>query len=292
MTGNLEGLGVESQDEKLEVKELEKSPSGNISAFAIYDEKYIPVEETEKLKDHMEKYPTGKSELYIHMNPENLTQIDPDTVFKNAKILFDEDGKPQIFVFGKEVEDAATNAVKDPLTELDNREGLNIQLKKIAENIQREHMSEKYVTIGYYDLNFLKLVNDVLGHAEGDRYIVNMAKHLKDTLRLNDEVARVGGDEFVTVTISDIDIREKLKERLKASGKDLSYCAGLFSIKAEDLLKEIDFSKETAHLSRTDLVFQILKDKEKDADRLLYKAKEESEKNIINNQKPTVIVIN
>ncbi len=290
----MEGTPVETgnQDEKLEIKELEKSPSGNTSAFAMYDEKYIPVEESEKLKNHMEKYPTGKSELYIHMNSENLTQIDPNTVFKNAKILFDKNGKPQIFVFGKEVEDAATNAVKDPLTELDNREGLNTQLKKIAENIQRGYMNGKYITIGYYDLNFLKLVNDALGHAGGDRYIVNMAKHLKDTLRLNDEIARVGGDEFITVTVSDIDIREILKSRLEISDEDLSYCAGLFSIKAEDLLNEIDFSNVNPNLSRTDLVFQKLKEKERTADELLYKAKEESEKGLINNQKPTVIITN
>lgn len=290
----MEGSSGEAGDQKemLEVKELEKSPSGNVSAFAVYDEKYIPVEETEKLEDHREKYPTGKSELYIHMNPENITQIDPNTVFKNAKILFDENGEPQIFVFGKEVEDAATNAVKDPLTELDNREGLNTQLKKIAENIQREHMNGKYITIGYYDLNFLKLVNDTYGYAGGDKYIVNMAKHLKEALRLNDEIARIGGDEFVTVTISDIDIREILKNRLKSSGEDLSYCAGLFSIKAEDLLNEIDFTNADPNLSRTDLVFQKLKEKERDADGLLYKAKEESKKELIDNQKPTVIITN
>ena len=292
MAGNLEEVKVENQNEKLEVKELETSPSGNKSAFAVYDEKYVPVEEAEKLKNHMEKNPTGKSELYVHMDPESLTQIDSNTVFKNAKILFNENGQPQIFVFGKEVEDAATNAVKDPLTELDNREGLNIQLKKISENIQRGYMNEKYITIGYYDLNFLKLVNDTYGHAEGDKYIVNMAKHLKDTLRLNDEIARIGGDEFMTVTISDIDIREILRGRLRLSGEELSYCAGLFSIRSEDLLNEIDFSKADLHLSRTDLVFQKLKEKEDKADELLYKAKDKSDKNIINNKKPTVIETN
>lgn len=292
MGDNLEGAGEQQKDEKLNIIELEKSPSGNISAFAEYDERFVPEQEREKLETHVKQNPDGKSELYINVNPEKINQIDSNVQLKHAKILFDEKGVPQIFLFGKEVEDASTNAVKDPLTELDNREGLNEQLLKIAENIQRGYMNEKYITVGYYDLNFLKQINDSLGHSGGDQYIVRMAKHLKEVLRLNDEISRVGGDEFVTVTISDMDIREILRERLMNTNKDMSYCAGLFGIKVDDLLKEIDFSEVTPYISRTDLVFKKLKEKEKEADTLLYKAKSESDQNIINNQKPTVIVTN
>ncbi len=289
---DFERTGGENLVEKLNINELETSPSGNLTRFAEFDTRFIPIQEKEKFEDHMEHYPDGESELYIRIDPERIKQIDPNVQFKHAKILFDKKGTPQIFLFGREVEDAATNAVKDQLTELDNREGLNNQLMKIAENIQRGYADGKYITIGYYDLNFLKLINDTQNRTAGDKCLVAMAKHLKDVLRLNDEIARVGGDEFVTVTISDIDIRKGLERRLKNSGKGISYCSGLFGIKIGDLLEEVDFPQETEHMSRTDLAFKKLKEIEQEADNLLLIAKKESNRNMTENEKPTVIVTN
>ncbi len=49
------------------------------------------------------------------------------------------------------------------------------------------------------DLNGLKLVNDALGHHEGDKLLIRMAKYLKDSCRNEDIIARWGGDEFVIV---------------------------------------------------------------------------------------------
>jgi len=46
------------------------------------------------------------------------------------------------------------------------------------------------------DINGLKFINDTLGHAEGDRLLVEMAKILKKCSRKEDIVARIGGDEF------------------------------------------------------------------------------------------------
>ena len=49
------------------------------------------------------------------------------------------------------------------------------------------------------DLDGLKLINDALGHAEGDRYLKVGADILKSTLRASDILARVGGDEFALI---------------------------------------------------------------------------------------------
>lgn len=46
------------------------------------------------------------------------------------------------------------------------------------------------------DLNGLKIVNDVFGHAEGDMFIVKIAETLTKVCRHGDIVARIGGDEF------------------------------------------------------------------------------------------------
>ncbi|MGE5579844.1 MAG: HD domain-containing phosphohydrolase [Bacillota bacterium] len=49
------------------------------------------------------------------------------------------------------------------------------------------------------DLNGLKLINDTLGHAKGDRLIVAAAKALKAACRRQDTVVRWGGDEFLVI---------------------------------------------------------------------------------------------
>jgi diguanylate cyclase (GGDEF)-like protein len=49
------------------------------------------------------------------------------------------------------------------------------------------------------DIDEFKKVNDVHGHAAGDRVLVGLARALQQALRLGDELFRVGGDEFVAV---------------------------------------------------------------------------------------------
>lgn len=53
------------------------------------------------------------------------------------------------------------------------------------------------VGLFYVDLDRFKAVNDGHGHGVGDRVLVTVAERIRDTLRLTDVAARIGGDEFV-----------------------------------------------------------------------------------------------
>ncbi|RCW50733.1 MULTISPECIES: diguanylate cyclase domain-containing protein [unclassified Halanaerobium] len=81
----------------------------------------------------------------------------------------------------------------DELTGLYNRRFLNEELKRLQN-------SRKYpISIIVGDINKLKDINDNYGHSMGDRYIKLTAEAIKSSLRAEDIVARIGGDEFVVI---------------------------------------------------------------------------------------------
>jgi len=81
----------------------------------------------------------------------------------------------------------------DQLAGLHNRRYFveNYDLLNIAANLP--------ITMVFADVNGLKFTNDVFGHAAGDRLLVSFADILKKTVRKNDILARVGGDEFIVL---------------------------------------------------------------------------------------------
>jgi predicted signal transduction protein with EAL and GGDEF domain len=111
-------------------------------------------------------------------------------------------------------------AYYDPLTSLPNRRSFNEQLNRILKRSQRHNVNAALLFI---DLDHFKRINDSIGHARGDRLLVEIAKRLTLELREDDainyftnnsaeneeqpepgtEIARLGGDEF-TVVLSDV----------------------------------------------------------------------------------------
>jgi diguanylate cyclase (GGDEF)-like protein len=63
----------------------------------------------------------------------------------------------------------------------------------------------------YIDLDRFKSVNDALGHAAGDRLLVEVAARLRDALRDGDHVGRIGGDEFLVICPG-VDSAEQARE--------------------------------------------------------------------------------
>jgi diguanylate cyclase (GGDEF)-like protein len=55
------------------------------------------------------------------------------------------------------------------------------------------------VAVMLLDLDNFKAINDTLGHAWGDRVLVEVAQRLQNCVRKSDSVARLGGDEFTII---------------------------------------------------------------------------------------------
>jgi diguanylate cyclase (GGDEF)-like protein/PAS domain S-box-containing protein len=81
----------------------------------------------------------------------------------------------------------------DILTGLYNRNFFETELKRFQDSRFFP------VSIIVIDLDHLKQVNDLFGHATGDEMICRAAQVLKDSFRNEDIIARMGGDEFVVL---------------------------------------------------------------------------------------------
>ncbi len=87
-------------------------------------------------------------------------------------------------------------ALHDPLTGLPNRA---LVVDRIGHALASSARHGSTMAVLLLDVDDFKSVNDVLGHGNGDRLLVELALRLKEAVRDCDTVARLGGDEFVVV---------------------------------------------------------------------------------------------
>ncbi len=96
-----------------------------------------------------------------------------------------------------ELESYRKLAYRDALTGLWNRRYFEERLSQ-EQSLARRKASRRY-SLMILDLNDLKRINDVEGHAAGDEAIKRAAAFLKSRLREHDVLCRVGGDEFAVI---------------------------------------------------------------------------------------------
>jgi diguanylate cyclase (GGDEF)-like protein/PAS domain S-box-containing protein len=84
----------------------------------------------------------------------------------------------------------------DSLTGLPNRTLLH---QRINREIARARRGDRAFALHLIDLDNFKTINDLKGHGIGDAYITAIGQRLKDLVRRQDTVARIGGDEFAVL---------------------------------------------------------------------------------------------
>ena len=156
--------------------------------------------------------------------------------------------------------------LKDPLTEIFNRRGLEYELTTLHQRLGRKAVEMSVVSI---DMDGLKYINDNFGHATGDAAICHVARCISAALEEHEFCARMGGDEFVAVLYSDDEtrceeFRMKLEDLLAEVNKDIF----------EDYV--VDVSIGISHVKSNDTILDSLQV----ADELMYKEK----RNKINKQ--------
>lgn len=94
------------------------------------------------------------------------------------------------------VERLRSAAMTDGLTGLLNRSAVE---ERLEAEISRGARHQVRTSVVLLDLDRFKLINDSLGHAAGDRYLVQVGELLRRQMRALDVAGRLGGDEFLVI---------------------------------------------------------------------------------------------
>lgn len=114
----------------------------------------------------------------------------------------------------------------------------------LVHEIERARRSESALAFAYFDVNGLKGVNDLEGHAAGDALLRNLVTSMRTKLRPYDPIVRWGGDEFIC-TISDAGLdaaRSRIEEIGDMFGElhhGSSFSVGLAMLDENDTLETL-----------------------------------------------------
>ncbi|MCF6196479.1 MAG: diguanylate cyclase [Emcibacter sp.] len=159
-------------------------------------------------------------------------------------------------------EELERRAFTDELTTLLTRRAFT---KEITKRLKNQTRSRRDGAMLYLDLDNFKNVNDSKGHAHGDMILKQLAKIIRDNIRVGDYAARLGGDEFA-IWLDEISAKDTLAiaHNFVASGARLCHLADV-----EGPPLSISLGIAISH-PEDDQTFDQLMD---NADKALYQAK-------------------
>ncbi len=118
----------------------------------------------------------------------------------------------------------------DYLTGVPNRRSLEESLKQAFSHMRRHRQSLALMIV---DIDHFKRINDSLGHAAGDEALIHTVTRIREHIRNEDILSRIGGEEFVVVVPgADIDEGMRTAERIRHafSDKPILLSAGVHAI--------------------------------------------------------------
>lgn len=160
---------------------------------------YWPEEEIETIQKALEALIAGEFKelelVFMRKNGERFP------VYMNPSPVRDKDGNIINYIATiKDISErkAAENVIKfqathDELTGLGNRRAFEHLLANLFDQTRGKSLQH---VLCYLDLDEFKVVNDTCGHAAGDELLRQVAQCFSNSLRAEDDLCRIGGDEF------------------------------------------------------------------------------------------------
>jgi diguanylate cyclase (GGDEF)-like protein/PAS domain S-box-containing protein len=164
----------------------------------------------------------------------------------------------------KEAEDSIRWAAEhDALTQLPNR---LLFSQRLEEGVEQSIGTGRSLGLLFLDVDYLKQVNDTLGHSAGDALLLEVANRLRGSVRSWDTVSRNGGDEFAIVlpdisSVAELNtivtvILDSLKKPFSFGGRSVDCKASIgasiwpnLAADAPDLQKQADLALQAAKSS-------------------------------------------
>jgi diguanylate cyclase (GGDEF)-like protein/PAS domain S-box-containing protein len=155
-------------------------------------------------------------------------------------------------------------AFHDPLTGLPNRQ---LFVNRLEHALRRTGRQPNQVAVLFMDLDGFKVVNDSLGHEEGDKLLVAVAERLQGCLRSEDTLARFGGDEFIML----LEEIESPDDALRVTQRIIEEFRGSFVLEGKEL-----FVRLSLGLALGDVHTKSSEELLRAADMAMYRAKEDA----------------
>lgn len=206
----------------------------------------------EHVDEHILKVINEKQrEYYVHYRVESIIFQNSDSLVYFLSDITKSYIKSNMFM---------QQALYDELTGLPNR-------RKLLNDIDdMESSSSEHIVLVMLDLDHFKVINDTYGHDMGDQILKILADVTKGRLRDSDEMYRYGGEEFI-ILLENIN--------LEFVTNVLNFLNSSFNKKCQQSYNiEMTFSAGAVLTTPDELDTNSLDDFIKQADRLLYKAKE------------------
>ncbi len=191
-------------------------------------------------------------------------------VLEHCRTFYDEEGKPirsvgtvQDITDRKLIEEKLLfNALHDDLTGLANRK-LFMQHLHTAIKYSKRHLDSKFAVL-FLDIDRFKVVNDSLGHVEGDNLLEQIARRLESSIRPSDLVARIGGDEF-TILLTPL---ADESDAMQIAGRIQDNLKGGFHLAEREI-----FTSASIGITFSTSKYTHAEDMVRDADIAMYRAK-------------------
>ena len=188
--------------------------------------------------------------------------------YKQATKLFDFLHRHKIDVksIKSNLEKSEDRGVTDQLTGALNRYGCEDVFYKLTTRL--EAYQEPF-SMFMLDIDHFKSVNDTYGHDVGDEVLVGFAKIIKDSIRKDDYLVRLGGEEFIVfLSHTTLEIAVKIAEKIRTIIEQAAHSSKNLTVTAS--FGVVDFAKGLS-----------LEEMQKRADVLLYKAKSEGRNRVL-----------